>query len=233
MGRKKNASPRQAARAALVEKYGLRNSRKGNYWLVRCPMSGMDWAFDSDVRVEHYYACEGDPEVLKADYSVQRLPIALANGSVIARFDAQVELLDGAVEMRRVETVAERERGTDETLERACDALVSAMGRRYRRVTIHQIDDLAQRITNWRKGYQFVRAARLLETRAVESDVLLRIGQHGRIGLAHLRESLPALDPSLVVASALRLLRRREIESDLDTSPFSKSTELRRKRGAR
>lgn len=227
MGRKKNKSPAQAARTALVERYGLKNNKNANYWFVRCPRTGADWLFDSDLRIEHYYACESDPTVVNADYSFRKLAVQIDGVEYDARIDARVELTGGEVELRRVQTLTEQARETNDQQEAAIAAAVTATGARYRLTTVDELDRISQRVRNWRRGYRFLRAARLLTFVTTESNVRLRLEQRRDVTLEQLIASLPNEDGPLVVAAVMSLHRKRLITSDLDINPLGTSTRLK------
>jgi hypothetical protein len=229
MGRKKKVSLQQAARAALLEEHGLKNNKQAHYWISRCPLKGRDWLFDSDWRLEHYYMCEGDPEVVEVDYSIRRLSLIVEGQARTVRVDARVVLADGSVELRRVQSPSRAEKGEDEPLELACVPSVAAVGARYRRVTVAELDQHKQRIANFRRLYRSWRAEcaqRPSELATAVSDVRLRLEQRRALTLEQLALGLPRLDTSLVSAAVASLIRQRLVDSDLDESPLARSTAL-------
>lgn len=228
MGRKKKEpTPAQKVRQALMAEHGLRGSRAANIWIIACPLTGEELVFASDSQAEHYYVCSGDPEVRAAQYRVDPIQVAHAGQTVVVRFDARVELADGTVEYRRVGASAPTANGDKADLFPAFEAAAQQRGGVYRPVPPSELDRHLTRSANWRRALRFLRAAKHHPLSIIESDVRLRIEQHAPCDLARVISSLPQHPAPLVIAAAVRLLFKRALRSDLDTAPWSAATLLR------
>ncbi|GAB6196020.1 hypothetical protein [Lysobacter xanthus] len=228
MGRKKKElSPAQKARAALMEKHGARGRRNANLWLVQCWRTGGDLVFSGDARAEHYYACEGDATVADASYVVEPQLIAVEGRSFEIVFDARVVYRDGRIEFRRVGSKAPTPDGEDEVAFRAHVDAAARLGGTYQAVRLHDLDLLRQRTANWRRMLRFLRATKHHPLGMVESDVRLRFEQRGSTTLGRLLDTLTVHEEPLVVAAVARLLLKRVLASDLDRAPLSRGTTLK------
>jgi hypothetical protein len=228
MGRKKKEpTPAQKARRALMEKYGLRGSRAANLWIIACPLTGEDLVFSSDAHAEHYYVCSGDPEVQAVQYRVDPVRVTHADKTLLVQFDARVELADGTIEYRRVGASAPTRDGKKADLFPAFEAAARQQGGVYRPVPLADLDRHVTRSANWRRALRWLRAARHHPLAIIESDVRLRVEQHAPLDLARLAASLPQHPFPLVIAAAVRLVFKRALRSDLDTAPWSAATLLR------
>lgn len=228
MGRKKKEpTPAQKARRALMEKYGLRGSRAANLWIIACPLTGEDLVFSSDALTEHYYVCSGDPEVRAVQYRVDPIQVVHAEEPLLVQFDARVELADGTIEYRRIGATAPTRDGKKADLFPAFEAAAQLRGGVYRPVPLAELDRHLTRSANWRRALRWLRAAKHHPLGIIESDVRLRVEQRAPCELERLIASLPQHPAPLVVAAAVRLVFKRALRSDLDTAPWSTATLLR------
>lgn len=233
MGRKKKEpTPAQKARRALMEQYSLRGSRAANLWVIACPLSGEDLVFSSDARAEHYYVCAGDANVRASNFRVDPVEVEHDGTRVVVRFDARIELADGTVEYRRVGASAPTAESKSAAAFRAHVAAAERLGGVYRPVTLTELDRHLTRTANWRRAMRWLRAAKHHPLGIIESDVRFRVEQHAPCTLDRLIASLPQHSSPLVVAAAVKLVLKRALRSDLDTAPWSAATQLRAGIGA-
>lgn len=228
MGRKKARTPAQQIRAKYLEANGLRGSGNANIWVTTCPRSGEDLVFVGDARIEHFYACEGDPSVVCADYRVEKSTGVIKGNSFPVQFDARVELTNGQIEYRVVGSKAPCEASKDKEIElQACVNAAERLGGRYRPILLSDLDGWKQRTNNWRRAMRFLRACKHHPLGESEGAVCAQLQQHGNMAIGQLLANLPHTEESILVGVIVRLLHKRALVSDLDQVLFSKHTILR------
>ena len=226
MGRKKNKTPAQGLRAQHLQAQGQAGSGKANLWHTKCLYTGQDIVFNGDRRIEHFYACEGDPQTRRAWYGIEPVRVTLHGTAFEVPFDAKVELLDGTLEYRAVGAAAAVSGKSEDVLRvEAFKLAAQRLGGVYRPITLADLDRAKQRVLNWRRGLRFVRASWPAQLNEAESIVRVRLEQRRTWSLGELIKELD-LPPPLVVAAAMRLLHKRVLSSDLDTQMLSTHTQL-------
>ena len=227
MGRKKNKTPAHQVRAQHLQAHRQAGSGMANLWHTKCLYTGQDLVFNGDRRIEHFYACEGDPQTRRAWYGIEPVQVTLHGTAYEVRFDAKVELLDGTLEYRTVGAAAAVSGKSEDVLRvEAFKLAAQRLGGVYRPITLADLDRVKQRVLNWRRGLRFVRASWPAQLNEAESIVRARIEQRRTWPLGELIMVLGNLPPPLVVAAVMRLMHKRVLSSDLDTQMLSTHTQL-------
>lgn len=226
MGRKKTLSPQQQARKAYFAKHGLRGNGNANIWFTRDTATGKDLLFIGDAKIEHFYFCEGDPVVVKAEYLGAYIGQD-GQDSAMAHFDARVTDLAGRLEFRTVGRPSSKRLaapGLDDLLH----VTARSLGGSYRHVSLAELDSQRQRIENWRRALRFLRAASGHPLSSLCSSVRALLEHRHRLTIGDLLLALEEHEAPLVTAACVKLLRARAISSDLDSATLSRRTMLRR-----
>ena len=223
MGRKKEKTPAQKARAELMAAHSLKAGAKANLWITKCLYTGQDIVLLGDDRYEHFYACEGDPHVARAWYERvgQANPSAGVTKSVA--FDARVELVSGEIQFR---AIGSRAPTKDDGRYKEYVNAAAQMGGEYLPVTLRDLDALSQRVLNWRRALRFWRAGWSHQLSEIESIMLVRLHQRGSWTIGDFIHAYSAHEPSLVIAAIVRLIHKRVLSSDMDSELFCGRTKV-------
>lgn len=225
MGRKRqDRSPKQQGRDRLIAAHGLRNNPKANVWITRSIRSGEELAFAGDKACEHYYACEGDPDVRVVFYNPPSRTLEHEGRSYTCEFNARVEYLDGRIEYHAIGLWSDS--AADQARFAAFGQAASELGGVFRPIRTSDLDALQVRIANWRRALRFVRAATHHPITGAINRLRMRFEMTRTARWAELAEADPCTHPSLVYAAVVTLLRDRVLLSDLDTNPLSLLTVL-------
>jgi hypothetical protein len=223
MGRTKAKTPAQQARAKYVEAHGLRGNTNANIWFTKCPYTGEDLVFIGDARIEHFYACVGDPDVVRTFYRIDAQATRVNGNEFKIQFDARVEFSDGRIEYRIVGAKAPRRDKKGQELEfQACGEAARRLGGCYRPVSLVDLDRLQQRVRNWRRAMRFVRACKDHPLGEAEAAVCAQLKQHKRMTIGQLLVALSDFEAPILVGAIVRLLHKRALTSDLDRELFSR-----------
>lgn len=224
MARRNGKSLAQTQRDGLIDAVERRGRKTANIWLLREPITGNDLVLVGDLRMEHFFATEGDPKVTKAVYTPQP---ADGEGRPV-QFDAVVDFCDGRRECRHVRRAVTEEESAPAT---PANIAAKSLGGRYIVVTTRELDTHRQRVQNWQRALAALNRCSHRPLELVEFEILARVDPNHPTTLGELCEALTQ-DPALLVAATVRLLRKRTLASDLDDKPWSRNTRITRERAA-
>ena len=224
MGRKKAKSPAQEARARYLQANGLKGSPNANIWFTKCPRTAKDIVLIGDSRIEHFYACEGDPAVQKVTYGIEEEAVVINGNTLPVRFDARVEYTDGRIELRTVGDKAPTKGQGDALKLQACITAAERLGGTYRSIPLRELDAQKQRIMNWRRALRFFRACKGHPLGEAEAAVAAHLHQYRRRTIGQLLEGLPSIEGPILIGALVSLLHKRVLASDLDDAIFSTHT---------
>lgn len=225
VGRKRqDRSPKQQGRDRLIAAHGLRNNPKANLWITRSIRTGEELAFAGDKAHEHYYACEGDPDVGVAVYNPPSRALERDGRTYTCQFNARVEYLDGRIEYHAIGLWGES--AADQAKSAAYGQAAKELGGVFRPIRTSDLDALKVRITNWRRAFRFVRAATHHPITGAINRLRVRFEATRTARWGDLVAAEPETHPSLVSAAVVTLLHDRVLLSDLDTNPLSLLTVL-------
>ena len=111
MAEKRRKTLAQLRRNSLIEAVARRGKKTANIWLLSEPITGRDIVLTGDLRMEHFYACEGDPSVAKVDYAPDPISAGAAPGDGEVTFDAVVEFRGRQRECRHIRRLQPNESG--------------------------------------------------------------------------------------------------------------------------
>jgi len=224
MSKRTGKSLAQTQRDALVDEVERRGRKTANIWLLREPSTGKDVVLVGDLRMEHFFATEGDPALDRAEYG----PAPIAAGDNVVKFDAVVDLRDGRRECRQIRRRVPAEHASEQA---SATEAAQRLGGRYVVVTPRELDAQRQRIQNWQRALPALNRCAHRPLELVEFEVLARVppGRPATIG-----ELCAALerDPALLVAATVRLVRKRALTSDMDSRPWGQNTRVARANAA-
>ncbi|WP_038618215.1 hypothetical protein [Dyella jiangningensis] len=208
-------TPAQERRNELAAAIRARGERGSNIWLLRPPFQSRDLVLNSDLQFEAFYVVEGEPTFRQIRY----LP-----GWYQAHEHESPS--DASKDFAVVTTLDEQEFSVrlafDANPGETANALTPLHGEI--RVHIGVLDSHIQRVENWRRVIPCIRRVRLHATSAIERQIALMVHARRRLSLRDLRERFLDVDAAIFFGSVAILLRRRELQSDLDTRPWSLNT---------
>lgn len=222
MSKRSGKSLAQSQRDALMETVGRRGRKTANVWLLKEPLTGKDVVVVGDLRMEHFFAIEGDPEVAKAVYNPK--PVEVTDQSV--QFDAVIDFRDGHRECRQVRRAVVVE-DVPESVAMAAERL----GGRHVVVTPRDLDVHRQRVQNWQRALAAVSRCGHRSLELLEFEILALVGPGQSTTIGDLCEALTQ-DPALLVAATVRLVRKHALSSDLDHKPWSRNTRIAQEHAA-
>ena len=212
----------QSRRDALVAAVGKRGKKTANIWMLYDPITRDDIVIVSDPRMEHFYACQGDSDILASDFDPAPVQFVVAGETRIVRFDATVLFRDGHRECRHVRTsnkdVADFEKRALAT------AAAESVGACYVIVTLEDLDAQQQRVQNWRRALSVLQRCRRRPLEVVELALCARLASDEKLSLGKILDQFTNSPAAIVLASAVSLLCKRALRSDLDTKPWSRHT---------
>lgn len=226
MSQKKVKSLAQSRRRRLVGDKPLAGSKHSNIWTVRSFHSSEMIVLIGDLRIEHYYFCEGDPEVEDADYGPAPMKVTYDGASHEIRFDAVVTLRDGKKECRDVRPKKRsREIVSDLAALQLRLLAAASVTANYVEICPDVLDASRQRILNWSRAIAAFQRCRHRPLQLLEHIVIARLsdGEAACIGELILSMQEP---PALIVAAVVSLLRKRALVSDLDSRTWSKHSKV-------
>lgn len=214
MSKKRAASPAREGRNKLAEAIRARGQSAYNIWVVRPPFDSEDILLNSDVALELFYFIEGDPRFVEITYDALR---ADASPSIVRREFARARERDG--------TIVSVELSFDQEASRRGAAVA---GEFIEIVNLSTLDEYAQRIENWRRVVPCIRRVRSHST-ALIAHLLLRSLKDGAARtIRQILASLADHDAALVLGALAGLLRKRDLQADLDEKPWSLHTRVQR-----
>lgn len=212
---RKQKTPAQKQRSEVAAAIRARGERGSNIWLVRPPFEARDLVLNSDLQFEAFYLLEGEPTFRQIRY----LP---------AWYEAQEQATVSSTsgDFATVTTLNRQELSVRLTFGAEPSAADTVLTPSHGEVHVHigVLDNHIQRVENWRRVIPCIRRVRLHATAAIERQVALTVHARKRVSLRELRECFLDIDIGIFFGAVAILLRRRELQSDLDTRPWSLNT---------
>ncbi|WP_285404965.1 hypothetical protein [Luteibacter sp. ME-Dv--P-043b] len=190
---------------------------------VRIPLLG-------DLRHEHFYFTEGDPEVGLADYALEPTPTSLDRADERPlRFDGVITLRDGSRRCRRVAVrpLDPSDARNARLLERYA-AAARRLGGQFEEITAAELDAAHTRISNWIRIIGSYLRCRGRSLGVAEALVMAQVSASQGVALGEVLDRLSDQPPATVLAAVASLLRQRKLSSDLDERTWSRHTLVRR-----
>jgi hypothetical protein len=195
-----------------------------NLWLLYDILERRDVVVHGDLRMELFFACEGDPSVLRADYSAEPLPIYENGEPRDACFHAIVTTSSRTTEARVVDPYAS---GMPEEQKFRLQRAAAGIGAELVLVTASDLEQWRQRIQNWQRAVAAVRRCSSYPIELHEAEVANAIRRAAGCTIDTVLRQFPSTSAAVVLASTVRLLRQRRASSDLDSHPWGRHTALR------
>lgn len=219
MARVQRKTPAQQQRAKLTTAIRARGERGTNIWQVRPPFEDRDLNLSSDPQYETFYVIEGEPRFSEIRYLAQWYEV-----------DPEPSLVAPSRQFAVVTTVDQQELsielafGSDFPSGAQAKALIPINGSI--RINLHVLNNHVQRVTNWRQVIAFIRRVRLHSTEPIEQQIAVVLHRIGPSTVRDLVAKLSDVDAGLFYGALATCLRRRELQSDLDTRPWSLNTRI-------
>lgn len=195
-----------------------------NLWLLYDVLARRDVVVHGDLRMELFFACEGDHSVLGADYLAEPLPVYEDGQMREACFHAIVTTSSGVTQARVVDTLAS---GMPAEQQRRLQQAAGGLGAELVLVSAHDLERWRQRIRNWWRAAATVRRCASYPVELYEPEVAHAIRRAGKCAIDTVLQQFPPDAVAMVLAATVRLLRQRRVSSDLDTHPWGRYTALK------
>ncbi|HEV2682371.1 MAG TPA: hypothetical protein VGV14_17845 [Rhodanobacter sp.] len=179
----KKHSLAQSRRSDLVNAICHRGKKLSNIWMVYSAIRDQEVVLVGDLRVEHFYACEGDPTIRTVEYRPE--PVLIGSPPQTVQFDAVVRFADGHSECHDV-TYFPLSAKDDAVARMTLGQRVAAaatIAASYREITTDELDAYHMRIQNWGRALQFVAQCRRRPLEFIEFSVVARVRSHGEASL--------------------------------------------------
>jgi hypothetical protein len=214
----------QTRRDALVSHIASRGKKTSNIWYVFSPGSRTDVVLLGDLRFELFLATEGDPDVATAIYEVEPVCLRIGQSDHSIQFDVLARHLDGGREYRdaREKPLGDTSTSGHEIPLSWKRAAAESAGASYTEFTISDLDALKQRTWNWARAIAALARCRNEDLGTLEIEVAARLADGRRQTIGDFLTGLMSEQPPLIVAAIVSLLRKRQLESDLDTNRWGK-----------
>ncbi|MBU8977758.1 hypothetical protein JI752_016540 [Lysobacter sp. MMG2] len=206
---KYNLSPAQQQRAKLADVIRSRGESPYNIWLVRPPFEEEDLILSSDPAMELFYFLEGDARFTQIDYSPLRLGLEdPLPQSVVPYHFASACMAQG----ERIEVFLALLESDGPSTSTATRWMVS----------LRELSAAPTRIANWRRIVPHIRRVHFHDTHGIERQILaVCTGKQRSVRQLMGLVEAPA---GLFYGALAALLRRRLLEGDCDTRPWSLNT---------
>jgi len=212
----------QSRRDALVAAVEKRGKKTANIWMLYDPVKHDDVVIVSDPRMEHFYACQGDPDILSSDFEPESVQFVVAGETRNVRFDATVLFRDGHRECRHVRT-SNNDRADIEKRTLAA-AAAESVGASYVIVTLEDLNSQQQRIANWTRALGVLHRCRRRPLEVLELALNACLASREKLSLGSILDQFANSPAAIVLAAVVSLLCKRALQSDLDTKPWSRHT---------
>jgi hypothetical protein len=222
--RKKGVSPAQAQRDSLTAEVQSRGRKPANIWLLWSAMNDKDLVLVGDLRADHFYACEGDPDIIAVTYNPDPIPLKVGDNVELLEFSARVTLQDNTTELR----VVGPKRGKLDLLRMAAES----SGAKFVHVTPAYLEPLSLRVRNWRWALAALFRCNRHPITNLENTISYFLSRHSQASVGEVFANLTRGDDEPLVSAAIfSLLSKRLIESDLDFHHWGLNTVLSKKGG--
>lgn len=198
--------------------------RKQNLWVIRA-FDGSRIVLASDLALHHFLFTEGDPSVSTVCYYYRPSPDDVDAGGIC--FDALVTFCNGSKVCRHV-----RAASSDLSVPRqaehfqACQRAARDVGASYAEITAAELDRSVQRIRNWTRLLAAYRRCAHRPLDVLEKLLIVHLTRAGQSTIQTALTWIPDASHALVIAALARLLRKRQIASDLDEATWSLHTRI-------
>jgi len=217
MATKKQRTPAQEHRYELAAAIRARAESGYNIWLVRPPFETRDLVLSSDLQFETFYLLEGEPCFKEIRYLPQWYK-ALTEGSSVNTCKEFAVVTTDTQETCTVRLRFEAESGAHAQSLRPIDGVIH--------IDVGVLDGHLQRIENWRRIIPCVRRVQLSSTKAIELQISTFVGRAKKVTLRELKHHFPEVEDGIFFGSVGILLRRRELQADVDSYPWSLNTSV-------
>lgn len=212
MSRQKSRSPAQQGRNRVADAVRKRGQSPYNLWLLQPPLQSDSILVNSDAKMELFYFLEGATEVEEVDYTPLKEDEKSGN-SVPGGFEHFANILSRGVRRKVLWT----------------GASTSALGRpEDLQIGFPDLDANKMRVDNWRRVIPCIRRVKLHETNSVERQLSEWFPRNGA-SLQQLLDAHGSVPQGVLLGVVGLLVRKRHWVSDLDSSPWSLHTRLRKK----
>lgn len=216
--RKEAKSLAQARRDKLVARHlASPKSKKGYLLYSGSVLYGDEVVMVGKNRINHFFACEGDPDIHGVEYGPVHLSVRLDSTEQKVRFDTIVRFKDNQREFR---VVRMNRRQTFEIQERAAKELGGA----FRVIEKAWLKQHGLRILNWRRALAAHRICKRSSYAHVKGHILQLLMVHRRMSFGALLLLYSKENRPYVLASLVELISSRQVISDLDYRPWSLHT---------
>ena len=215
---------RRRAAGNLIDNRDVRSG----IWIVHAMDGGQRIPLLGDLRHEHFYFTEGDPKVGLTEYVLEPTATTLDGVSdKPLRFDCVVTTLDGGRYCRRVaEQSLDPAVDSDARLIERYTRAARRFGGTFEEVTAAQLGAASVRVSNWVRVMGAYLRCRGRPLGVIEALVMAHVVGVSATALGDLLNRLSDQPPALVLASVARLLRHRQLCSDLDERAWSRHSLL-------
>lgn len=216
--KKQAQSLAQARRDQLIGSYAAGSKSKKSYLLCSgSVILGEEVAIPGMQRIHHFYACEGDPDIIDVKYGPLEVPVVLDTVEREVSFDAIVRFVDRRREFRSVRM---NDRQSFELQKRAA----AELGAAFRIIDKEWIAERGQRIANWRRALTAHRLCKRIPLVQYKGFTTQVVKAQGLCAFSDLLKLYSSEHRPQALAAIVELIGRRVLASDLDYRMWSLHT---------
>lgn len=202
------------ARRAMLGTRGSASDR-ASIWQLKSPTSAMT-SLVGDLRMQLFFYCEGDPDLLAADYSPSPIINPLMEAEVLpdvlatlrSGLEQYIFLDDGSARSDRVKCMVGN-----------CDL-------RFRHVGVGELESNWIRIKNWQALVAICNRSSGWNLNPQRHAIIDLLADREEIAVESIVRRLDRHSPALVLGGLAQLLRERSISADLDHGFWTWSTPI-------
>jgi hypothetical protein len=216
--KKKAQSLAQARRDQLIGNYVAKPKNKKSYLLCSgSVISGEEVTILGMPRIDHFFACEGDPDIIDVKYGPLEVPVILDTIEREVSFDAVVRFGDYRREFRSI-------RMNDRQLFELQQCAATELGVAYRIIDKEWIAERGQRIANWKRALAAHRLCKRISLAQYKGFITQWVKTRGPCTFAGLLALYGREHRPQTLAAIVELIAKRILASDLDHRMWSLHT---------
>lgn len=212
--RKQAKALAQARRDQLLDEYGAKKNKKAYIGLVESIIRDEDLAILYSGCIEHFFACEGDPDILHVEYAPPPISVCIESIKRNVRYNAIVRYFDNRVEYRNVKLDEQEEDERSYELE---ERAANELGGSFLLVTSEWLEKHGQRIANWKRALAAHRICRRTPIGQYKKFLTTYVEQHGTCTFGELLAQYSKQNRPHVLGAIVELVGEHVLRSDLDT----------------
>lgn len=204
----------QVRRDQLLDEHTAAKLKKAYIGLVYSIIRKEELAIPKRACVEHFFACEGDSNILHVEYVPPSVTVRIGSTEHNVRYDAIVRFMDHRVEYRSAVNPSENCTLREKAAEALCGTFLP--------ITPQWLNEHGQRIANWKRALAAYRMCSRHSLNHYKSYLSAVVLQRGVCKFGELLELYGQENRPLALAAIVELIGSHTFASDLDSNVWGR-----------